>query len=92
MRTIYTLDVEDFTDHDPELGYRVTIYEHGEEKSDGVAPDLRAALVEALEGIIPDPERGECDKCEETYDIGSQLDHCTECGTCWSHCDCLSDA
>lgn len=40
----------------------------------------------------PDPERGECDKCEETYDIGSQLDHCTECGTCWSHCDCLSDA
>jgi hypothetical protein len=35
---------------------------------------------------------GECDKCEETYDIGSQIDHCGKCGTCWSHCDCVSDA
>jgi hypothetical protein len=35
---------------------------------------------------------GECDKCEETYDVGSQLDHCAKCGTCWSHCDCVSDA
>ena len=48
MRTIYTLDVEDFTDHNPELGYRVTIYRHGSEIGDGVALDLRAALLEAL--------------------------------------------
>ena len=31
-------------------------------------------------------ESGECDQCFTTYDIGSQLDHCAECGTCWDHC------
>jgi hypothetical protein len=31
-------------------------------------------------------ELGECDQCFTTYEIGSQLDHCSECGTCWDHC------
>jgi hypothetical protein len=36
------------------VGYRVTIYEHGEEIGDGVALTPRAAAIEALEqaGLI----------------------------------------
>jgi hypothetical protein len=48
--------------------------------------------LEASAAIMPDHERGECDKCDVTYDVGSQLDHCAKCGTCWSHCDCVGDA
>lgn len=33
-----------------------------------------------------EPE-GECDTCGSGYDPGSQLDHCADCGNCWSHCD-----
>ena len=32
-------------------------------------------------------ELGTCDKCEATYDVGSQVDHCADCGTCWNHCN-----
>jgi hypothetical protein len=58
MRAIYTLDMEELED-DPKfnpsgVGYRVTIYEHGEEIGDGVALTPRAAAIEALEqaGLI----------------------------------------
>jgi len=58
MRTIYTLDVEDFEDdkrfNPTGTAYSVTIYEHGEEIGDGVAYPLSLAVREALEqsGII----------------------------------------
>ena len=39
-----------------------------------------------MENYYSTGELGTCDKCATTYDIGSQLDHCTECGTCWDHC------
>lgn len=29
---------------------------------------------------------GECDHCETRFDIGSQIDHCADCGNCWTHC------
>ena len=29
---------------------------------------------------------GECDTCGASYDPGSQLDHCANCGNCWAHC------
>lgn len=29
---------------------------------------------------------GKCDHCSTTYDVGSQIDHCGQCGTCWEHC------
>jgi hypothetical protein len=59
-REIYTLEIEDFTDEPDDLGYRVTIHEHGETLSeseglgDGVAGSLRLACIEALEqaGIL----------------------------------------
>ena len=57
-REIYTLEIEDFTDEPDDLGYRVTIHEHGETLGeglgDGVAGTLRAACIEALEqaGIV----------------------------------------
>jgi len=52
MRTIYTLDIEDFEDdkrfNPTGTAYRVTIYEHGEEIGDGVARDLSLAIGEAV--------------------------------------------
>ncbi len=31
-------------------------------------------------------ERGRCDQCGLIYDVGSIEDHCTICGSCWTHC------
>lgn len=36
--------------------------------------------------IPEDADLGRCDVCDESYDVGSQIDHCPECGTCWTHC------
>jgi hypothetical protein len=35
-----------------------------------------------------DKELGKCDFCNITYDVGSQIDHCGNCGTCDTHCKC----
>ena len=48
MRAIYTLEIEDFTDLNPEHGYRVTIHEHGKNIGDGVGHNLSTAMREAL--------------------------------------------
>jgi hypothetical protein len=52
MRTIYTLDVEELDDdvrfNPSGIGYRVTVYEHGEELGDGMAIKLKDAMKEAL--------------------------------------------
>ena len=52
-RAIYTLDVETINDdvkfNPSGIGYRVTVYEHGEELGDGMALTLRAAFIEAIE-------------------------------------------
>ena len=59
MRTIYTLDVEELDDdirfNPSGIGYRVTVYEHGEELSDGMAIKLKDAMNEAL-GFIYERE------------------------------------
>lgn len=62
MRSIYTLDIEDFTSDGQtpdDLGYRVTIYEHGEKIGDGVAYLLSLAIKEAFEqaGIVESEAR-----------------------------------
>jgi hypothetical protein len=53
MRTIYTLDIDEIDDdikfNPSGIGYRVTVYEHGEQKGDGVAVKLNDAITEALE-------------------------------------------
>jgi hypothetical protein len=52
-RAIYTLDVETIDDdvrfNPSKIGYRVYVYEHGEELGDGMALTLRAAFIEAIE-------------------------------------------
>jgi len=52
MRAIYTLDVEELDDdirfNPSGIGYRVTVYEHGEELGDGMAIELKDAMKEAL--------------------------------------------
>jgi len=74
MRTIYTLDVEDFTDMGN--GYRVTILEHGREIGDGVSGLLNEAINEALKeaGISANP----CLICGESYPPNSLI-VCNEC-------------
>jgi hypothetical protein len=56
MRTIYTLDVEELDDdirfNPSGIGYRVTVYEHGEQKSDGMAVKLKDAINEAVSSIL----------------------------------------
>ena len=58
MSTIYAFDVEEWDDdikfNPTGKAYRVTIYEHGEEIGDGVAPTLANAFTEALQqsGVI----------------------------------------
>ena len=32
---------------------------------------------------------GECDYCDIVFEVGNQLDHCRECGSCWDHCSCI---
>ena len=52
MRAIYTLDIDEFADdlkfNATGKGYRVTIWEHGEELGEGYAANLSAAITEAL--------------------------------------------
>ena len=52
-RVIYVLDVETIDDdvkfNPSGIGYRVYVYEHGEELGDGMALTLSAAITEALE-------------------------------------------
>ena len=48
MRSIYTLEVEDFTEEASDLGYRATIYEHGERLGEGVGSTLNLSVSEAL--------------------------------------------
>lgn len=53
MRSIYTLDIDEIDDcikfNPSGIAYCVTIYEHGEQKGDGVAVNLKDAITEALE-------------------------------------------
>lgn len=52
-RAIYALDVETIDDdirfNPTGIGYRVTVYEHGQDIGDGMALTLRAAFIEAIE-------------------------------------------
>jgi hypothetical protein len=52
MRSIYTLDVEEFDDdkkfNPSGVGYRATIYAYGEEAGDGYALTKEQAIIEAL--------------------------------------------
>lgn len=48
MRSIYTLEVEDFTEEARDLGHRATIYGHGERLADGVGSTPDLAISEAL--------------------------------------------
>jgi hypothetical protein len=62
MRTIYTLDIEELDDdirfNPSGIGYRVTVYEHGEELGDGgVAVELKDAIDEAVGSILYSYER-----------------------------------
>ena len=59
MRSIYTLDIEELDDdiyfNPSGIGYRVMVYEHGEELGDGMAVKLKDAMNEAL-GFIYERE------------------------------------
>jgi hypothetical protein len=47
---------------------------------------LAIAISDATQEVAALFERGKCDDCNTTYDLGDTEDHCAECGTCWEHC------
>ena len=74
------MSVQNYADLVAHEGHTLAVYRYYTENVAIECADCHEVLLDY------DNETGACDKCATTYDIGSQLDHCTECGTCWDHC------
>jgi hypothetical protein len=43
-------------------------------------------LEELLDELTDGEQKGECDKCDASYDVGSQDNRCGNCGNCGNCC------
>jgi hypothetical protein len=47
---------------------------------------IHTGLRSAMGGYLHDAEQGECDTCDEPYDVTSRDNRCGDCGNCGDCC------